>query len=285
MVQTNYRLSERIGRHGAAFETEPPRSVSAYAYAAIRPGDLAIKPAAFGGLDKVVRTLSAPAAADVDAIIATIGSTAGEQTLSGDDLDGIIGADRIFPPRNLTITFNSHGDWDATTGIVRGLDEAGRPQEEDIAIPNGGNAVVTLKKFFSAVLSLYIPAQTGTNGTATLGTGTSLGPLTALDVAGVVRYLARQQVASADAEFEAGDVLNLITEGLVALEVEAAVSGGEQVFVRLVAAGDEVVGTYLGSRDGTAAAPDAVPVVGLRFAADSVTGADGVILAPVQVEL
>lgn len=287
MVQTNYRLNERIGRHGAAFETEPPRSRSFVAHGAIRPGDLALLPAAFGGVDKVVRKLTAPAAADDDAIMVaqTLLATAEDFTLAA-NLDGVIGLGRIFPPRNINLKLNSHSDWDVGTAKVIGEDEHGRFQVEEYAIPDAGNTTVVGKKFFSRVTQVSTPAGTSTNRVLDVGTGTLLGPLTSLDVAGIVRYLARQQIAeNATAEFAAGDVLNVIDEGLVALEVEEDVKGGEQVYVRLVAAGEEVVGAYRNDRDGTATAPDAVPVIGLRFAADSVTGEDGVKIAPVQIAL
>lgn len=111
---------------------------------------------------------------DADAIIATIGSTAGVQTLSGAALNGVVGGAEISPPRNLTFTINGHADWDASTGIVTGLDANGRVQTENVAIPNGlgaGAQVVTLSKIWSQITSFYIPAQSGTGGTATLGTG------------------------------------------------------------------------------------------------------------------
>lgn len=111
---------------------------------------------------------------DPDAIIQTIGSTAGTQILDDTDLDGAVGGGDISPPRNLTFTHNGHADWDATTGIVTGLDPQGRTITEEFSIPNGAGAgaqSVTLSKIFAKVISLAIPAQTGTNGTATLGVG------------------------------------------------------------------------------------------------------------------
>lgn len=285
-MQTTYRLTERLGRHGAAFETEPPRSRSFYAHGAIRPGDLALLPAAFGGVDKVVRKPSAPAAADIDAILAGQELAATAEVFSGAGLDGIIGAGRMVPARNLVCTLNNHTDWDAGSIVIEGLDEYGKPISESFTTPAAGPATLTGSKFFSSVLSITTPTGTSTNRVLDVGTGTLLGPLTSLDVAGVVRYLARHQISeNATSEFDAGDVLNVIDEGLVALEVEENVKGGEQVYVRLVATGDEEVGAYRNDRDGTAAAPDAVPVIGLRFAADSVTGEDGVKLAPVQIAL
>lgn len=111
---------------------------------------------------------------DPDAIIATIGSTAGTQLLEDTDLDGATGDGVISPPRNLTFTHNGHADWNATTGVVTGLDANGRTITESFEIPNGlgaGPQSVTLTRLFSRVLSFAIPAQGGTNGTATLGVG------------------------------------------------------------------------------------------------------------------
>lgn len=284
MVQLNYD-QDRIGRHGAVI-SDPERCDSRYAFAAIRPGDLALNPAAFAGTDKVVRKPAAPAAADDDAIMVAQALAAGAETFTlVANLDGVIGLGRIFPPRNINLKLNSHADWDAGVATVQGLDEHGRVQTESYTIPDAGNTTVVGTKFWSKVTAIITPVGASTNRVLDVGTGTLLGPLTSLDVAGVVRYLARHQIAeNATSEFAAGDVLDIVQEGLVHLEVEAAVLGGEQVYVRLVAAGEEVVGAYRNSRDGTAAAPDAVPVVGMRFAAASVSR-NGVLLAPVQIDL
>lgn len=111
---------------------------------------------------------------DPDAIIATIGSTAGTQLLEDSDLDGALGGDVISPPRNLVFTHNGHADWNETTGVVTGLDANGRTITESFTIPNGAGAgaqSVTLERLFASVISLAIPVQGGTNGTATLGVG------------------------------------------------------------------------------------------------------------------
>jgi hypothetical protein len=189
-MQTDYPVDERIGRHGAVYGPSELDVTSAILEAAMRPGDLAILGVSADGEGKTVRRLTAAAAADPDAIIATIASTGGTQTLDGAELDGLIGGGRIFPPRNLTFTHDGHADWNATTGVVTGLDEYGREITEDIAIPNGAGAgaqSVTLTKIFSQVTSLFIPAQGGVGGTADLGTGTLLGPITARDARGIVR--------------------------------------------------------------------------------------------------
>jgi len=116
-----------------------------------------------------------PVVADVDAIIATLGSTAGIQTLTGASLDGVVGAGAIPHPRNLVIVLSSHVDWDATTAVIIGTDIDGAALSEDFAIPNAGNATVTGAKAFKTVTSVVIPAQSGTGGTATIGTGIKMG--------------------------------------------------------------------------------------------------------------
>ena len=278
-MQTSVRTEERIGRHGAAADSDTIASESRIVEVAMRPGDLAIRGTSADGGGKTVKKLVAAAAADVDAIIATIASAAASQELSGAALDGVVGGDRLLPPRNVVLVLSNSVDWDATTAVVTGLDEFGREITEDLDIPDGGNTTLTGKKVFSQITQLDIPAQSGAGGTATLGTGTLLGALTSLDVAGVLMYLAARQIdGGATEEFQVGDMGVVITKGRVWLEVENDVADGDQVFVRLVAAGAEVVGSFLNSRDGTAAAPDAVPVIGARFKGDSVDR-DGVKLA------
>ena len=105
-----------------------------------------------------------------DAIVATGASTASEQTLTGSTLDGVVGDDPMNPARVLTMTFNSHADWDATTAVVTGLGPSGEAQTENFSIPNGGNATVAGTKRFSRVTQIVIPAQSGTSGTFTVGT-------------------------------------------------------------------------------------------------------------------
>lgn len=107
---------------------------------------------------------------DADAIVATCASSASEQTLTGATLDGVSGGASLGQPRFITFTFSSSADWDATNITLSGLDGNGASQSETIAIPNGGNATVTSTKKYLQVSSIVIPAQSGTGGTATVGT-------------------------------------------------------------------------------------------------------------------
>lgn len=114
---------------------------------------------------------------DADAIIASgAASAATSQVLDSGDFNGVLGAGSSSPARNLTFTFSSSADWDATTLVVEGR-RNGRVVTESIAIPNGGNATVTGTKLFDldaaslAETTFAIPAQSGAGGTLTVGVG------------------------------------------------------------------------------------------------------------------
>lgn len=280
MVQTSVRTQERLGRPGMAYDPSAT-SVTRVTEGAARPGQIALRGVVAAKAGKGVRPIFAAAAADPDGLKTNIASTAGIQTFTGADFQGAIGTSRMVPARNVVLVLSNHANWDATTAVVTGLDEYGREITENLTIPDAGNATVTGVKLFSQIISLVIPAQSGTAGTATFGTGTLLGPLTQLDVIGLYRYLAAKQIdEGATTEFEANDVVSIFDQGPVWVEVEEDVKDGEQVYTRLVAAGDEVVGAFRNDRDGTISAPDCVPVIGMRFSGDSETR-DGVKMAAV----
>lgn len=273
-MQTSVRSEERLGRPGHPVGEPVGGGIGRTAEVAMRPGDLAIRGTSATGAGKTAKKLTAAAAADPDGFKTNIGSTAGIQTFTGADFQGAIGTTRMFPARNVVLVLSSHADWDATTAVVTGLDIYGREVTENLTIPNAGNATVTGAVLFSKIISLVIPAQSGTGGTATFGTGTLLGGITSADALGIVRY--KSAIATAEdatSEFAIGDDLSIIDDGSkgVWVEVEEDVEDGEQAFVRLVISGDEVVGGLRNDRDGTAAAPDAVPVYGMRFQGDSET--------------
>jgi hypothetical protein len=108
---------------------------------------------------------------DVDAIIATGASTTGIQTLTSGSFDGATGAETMSPARNVTITFNAHADWDATTIVVTGTYN-GRTITDSFSVPNGGDDQVVGIRVFDAITQVVVPAQSGTNGTFTVGYGT-----------------------------------------------------------------------------------------------------------------
>jgi hypothetical protein len=113
--------------------------------------------------------LVAALAADPDAFITNGVSTAGAQTYTGAQLNGVIGGNAMVPGRYPSITFNNSADWDATVAVLTSIDVNGNQQTENINIPNGGNATVNLTKKVQRIISLAIPAQSGAGGTFTLG--------------------------------------------------------------------------------------------------------------------
>jgi hypothetical protein len=108
--------------------------------------------------------------ADADAIIATGVTTTGTQTLTTTSLDGAVGTGVMSPARALAFVFSSHANWDATVAVVTGTDAAGNTITENFGIPDGGNSTTTGVRLFRTVTQVVIPAQSGTNGTYTLGT-------------------------------------------------------------------------------------------------------------------
>ena len=211
--------------------------------AALTPGRLAL----FVALLSTVRApVAADSATDVDAIIATGGSTAGVQSLSGASLDGAVGDDLMRLGRNLTFTFSSHADWDATTVTVTGKGAGGEYLTETFAVPNGGNATVTGNAIFTQVDSVSIPAQSGTGGTFTMGVGAKLGPIDRA-AAGVV---ALENTRSA-AAYAAAEMAPIVRQGRVRVTTEEAVTEGGDVYVRLVVSGDEVYGSFRATPDST----------------------------------
>ena len=110
--------------------------------------------------------------ADVDAIVVTGASSASSQTVTGAALDGVVGWRTMAVARHITLTLSNDSHWDATTAVLSGRDVDGNAITENLSIPNNGNTTLTTTKRFRSVTSLTIPAQSGTNGTFTLGVAT-----------------------------------------------------------------------------------------------------------------
>lgn len=225
---------------------------------------------------------SPAAAADVDAIIATIGSTAGVQTLSGASLDGVVGTGTMQPARQITLVLSNHTDWDATNATLTGVNHLGQTVSETLAIPDGGNATVTSTGFYRSITSLAIPAQTGTGGTATLG----ISALTTL-TADLFRGVARRQPVKVtpnssalygypglsstlvSADYIDGEMVPVLSKGAIWVFTEEVVSDMDKVFVRIAAgAGGSVLGAFRNDDDTSTC----VEVPNARFIRDSAAG-------------
>jgi hypothetical protein len=250
---TAYDTTPPLGYPGALADSGPSRTKTVLAAVIIVAGLLVIR---MDGVGKGYLP-TAPDAADPDAIIATGASTAGVQNLSGVALNGAIGGDEMIPSRNLVLVLSSHANWDLTTATVTGTDADGNVIQEDFVIPDAGNVTVTGVKHFATVTNLRIPAQAGTSGTFTLGTGSLLGPITGRAAHGVALYDATREPEA----YPVGYGVPVVQQGRVFVTSETTYDDGDPVYVRLIAAGAEVAGQFRATPD----ANDCALVRGARF--------------------
>lgn len=118
-------------------------------------------------------------AADTDAIVTSIAASATALDLSGDDLDGVIGAGAISPPRPITLT-TAGADANFvnnSTVTVTGKDKYGYTLTDTITITTGGSpGTFSTAKAFASVSRLQVAAQgTITDGTMEFGFGAGIG--------------------------------------------------------------------------------------------------------------
>jgi hypothetical protein len=252
-VQTSYPTTRTLGYAGALADSGPNDVKSIVAAVAIISGLLVIK----GATPAKGYLPTTPDVADVDAIIATGASTAGVQNISGASLDGVVGQGEMIPSRNLTLVLSSHANWDATVATVTGVDSDGNVITEDFVIPDAGNVTVTGSKHFAKVTNLRIPVQGGTSGTFTLGTGSSLGPITSRTIHGVALYEATREPEA----FPVGYPVPCVRRGRVYVVSETSYSDNDPVYVRFIATGDEVAGQFRSTPDSN----DCALVQGARF--------------------
>ena len=120
-----------------------------------------------------------PALADVDAIRLAAATVAALRTLSGADLDGVVGAGEMVPPRNLTVTTAGATPADApATVTVRGKVRNGSgklvAQEEIFTVSQIAGAAVGLLAF-SVVEEIEEAAADGVAATLAYGFGDVIG--------------------------------------------------------------------------------------------------------------
>jgi len=262
-VQTTYSFAPAQGLPGMRAGFRPGAfALTMIAFTTLTAGRIYFKGPASGNAVGEVGPIEP--AADADAILATGGaSTGGTQSLTGGALNGVIGVGEIYPPRNVTLTFSSHADWDATNATITGTDENGVETTDTLAIPNGGNATVAGTVKFRTVTAIGIPAQSGTGGTFTAGVGTLLGAADHL-VAGIVeRDVTRTSETYAD-----GDLVPIGREGEFFVTSETAVKDGDPVWVRVVAG----VGESLGAVRATPDSDHCVRIKNARFSSTNSAG-------------
>lgn len=265
--QTSYSQDPAIGAAGRLVRGfDPHLVISGKCTAAVPYGRGVVSLKSVGALtddpDGNVQLPPNVPAADVDAFIAGGFSTAGIQTYTADgtsllDFDGApIGKTRCTYGRPVQATFNSHADWDATTMEIWGLDVRGRLVYDTITIPDAGNATVVANQevAFAQLLRVKIPAQSGTNGTFTLGVQGAAVPQQEVDLFGVALLVdANTESTTGYAIAETGSFLR---RGVIWVTVENAVSRGQQAHLRHTSDGgsNTSLGTWRGDWDAGRAA-------------------------------
>jgi len=152
----------------------------------------------------------------------------------------------FWPPRLVTITLNSHSDWNDTEAIVRGLDAFGQPCMDVFKIPEGGNTTLTGSIAFTQVTSVEIPAATSTNGTMDVGLSVAMGPCDR-SVVGLALYNSAREPGT----YAANAMVPVLKKGRAWVTTEGSVSNGDPVYVRFVATGSEVRGAVRATPDST----------------------------------
>lgn len=259
-VQTTYAAGPTAAVAGMIVEQDA-NVRSRVASAETVAGQLAIR----GTSDGQARALAVGdvPAADDDAIMTLQPTAITAQVCTGATLDGVVGTTVFWPPRNVTLSLNSHADWDPSTIVVEGLDAFGAPISEAFEVPNGGNVVLTGVLAFSRVINVKIPPQTGTTGTLNVGLGVSIGPIDR-KVEGIAVYDATREPEA----YAAYEDMPVLRRGYIYVTSETAATKGDPVYVRFVVAGAEVYGAFRATPDST----DCGLLLAARYA-ETITGA------------
>lgn len=275
-MQTSYTQDPPIGIAGDWASSDPNSKAESYA----AQGAIPVAIVVVRGTDKTrqVKQPAAPDAADDDAILASGFATAATRVVkTAADFDGVVGAGRLFPPRKPRVTLSSHADFNATELIISGKLH-GLPVQDRIAIPDAGNVVIDGRVFFDEFEVFDLDPQGGTGGTIKVGFGPDLGPIDGRDVAGIAM---RDTGKTSLTDHADKSVLAVARKGVLHVLCETTAVKGEPAYVRLVATGDEVRGAVRKDADGSAGAPDAVPVIGMTF--DRTITAAGIV--PIALDL
>lgn len=248
-------------------------------------GVFRVKPSSVGGAG--ARGMSDPgqcyqspypgAAADADAISLAAASAAAPFSATA---GGVVGAAEMYPPRQITITIDTHADWDATDVVVTFVNHLGQTVSETLSIPDGGNTVLTTAGYAKQFVSAAFDAQSGAGGSYQIGVA-ALATLTIADFDGTARFQPVHVTRSSSAiygkvpdpgvaDYVDGEMVPVLRKGQLWVYTEEAVSDGDPVFVRISAgAGGSALGAFRNDADGGSC----VQVVGALFIQNSSAGA------------
>lgn len=137
--------------------------------------------AAFGRMEMeggylVTEEFTDPPVADPDAIVTTLPSSDQPRTLTGADLDGIVGSGEMVPPRNPTATATDHSDATTVACVYKGyLRVDGELVPHTVTANVVQDATTAATDVISIIESITIPAQGGAGANLTFGFGPLIG--------------------------------------------------------------------------------------------------------------
>ncbi len=227
-----------------------------------------------------VQEMAALPAVDADAICLTasnFNSAAAAQTLNAGQLDGAIGRDRIAPCRTITCFFDADAGWDTPTGQCRidiyGHDAAGAEIWDTVVKVNGsGSVTLTTAKAFASVYRIDIEECNAGTGTGTVGVSNLRVELSPADYPGLSIYRAAREPGTALRNFTDNAALDILMRGRLMCVPEHAVAQGDQVYVRVLAAGNDLRGQLTG-QDGADTPATYAKLAGAKWV--SAAAADG----------
>lgn len=227
---------------------------------ALKPGRAVVPGGDFPDREVVYPTALAAAPQGLVATSATLGTSAGTSY-------GPFGPFALA--QSVTLTLASEANWDATDAVIVGYSASGDRLVETVALPDAGNVTVESLNVFSSIESITIEAQTGDAG-GSIGLGATAG---ALDGGITLLSVTRDNFfldggGSRVRDYLTGEEVAVIEKGQVHIACENAHAANGQVYVRLVATGEEEIGTFRSDADGG----DAVPMKGWQFVTSSASG-------------
>lgn len=279
-MQTSYSNNPALGRAGLVADSRFFAHVaSRIAEGRVKAGYGVLRVPGYGSPGgvrtadpgQVYQNPSIAIAVDADGIVTSIASSASIMVLDQGDVNGVLSYGDFFPARKLTLTLSSHADFDATTAVIRYINQDGATVSENMSIPNAGNATLTTTGYAREFIDLTIPAQSGTGGALTVGVAV-LDTLTIADFVGVAVYdsakVSADTTSLSAAEYEHQDSVPVMRKGAIwVLTEDTCVEGGD-VYVRIASGASDQLGAFRSDAD-TAAA---VQIVGAVWGRDSTAG-------------
>jgi hypothetical protein len=239
--QASYSRTPALGLPGDIATALPHRTITAKANGAIPFGCavMVLNADSSDGFNDVMVAVPPTPAVDADSIILTGVSTAGIQIYLPDGgagliFDGAVAGKTLQYGYLLEMVCNMHTDWNATTAEVWGYDVEGRPVYDTITIAadTGGTFLANTDQPFCQVTRFEVPAQTGTNGTFTLGNQAAMRQVNARGIA------VRNQALQTDGYVDGDEVIVLVQGHIWARPTGVAsgsVTRGQIVTVRATA--------------------------------------------------